>query len=698
MQEATLSQGSLLGLTSEKDQADRRRSFDRSRRRPTGRPRIEPTDTDPGYLNRMRDDTSSINMYDILEKAEDTLIEHGKFLEGAFEHVNSGLHEDTEHSEKGPDMFTLNMQGEARAARIKSIHNQMEAATDLSRGITLALEGMSEGIPFRDTNVSVPTGQLIDGKPEMQSLTINQIPGYIEQFIKGSEYNVNSLIPEYAEISGRVVGETKELRKHGGLAGGYDDDGNYRTYEEPETQTKYPLHGYSTDPEAELASWSAPHSGQLLRDSDAAADKAALEQQREITRLDDRRAVGEVPLSANKSTIENHYLFSGYDTGRESSNTILTRMGSDLEKEKLLNTEADPSIQQDIIEYYEGAKGELIVNPEKAMKEYNLRRYKDVPGMYSPAQISDKMLESFQNSQSKTVSLWASNEPVKRDLKIGYHEDPRVDMALDHILEFNRWHQGKFGVPFYTDMRDANNDPLLPSNFNDIATFSQKVGPRMLKDFIVDKFYQNFPDSSKGQFILDEDMDKVLLSYNTEDVPARSAEQIERDLAKVRDLINSGKLDLTPTKEGISTASDRQLTVKGTPAAYRSFINAWRRASGNLGVGRQILNQLNSSAGLGRGRKQDIANDALKAWDLIRQSNMSYDTRRPIRLEISEELQSRLDSAFMAWVRQEPVDWREPRTDIAVKERTDEKRMRRKLETLTDDVFYNYMPWNSWGN
>ena len=97
-------------------------------------------------------------------------------------------------------MFTLKMQGEARAARIKSLHDQMGAATNLSRGITLALEGMSEGIPFRDTNVSVPTGQLIDGKPQMQSLTINQIPGYIEQFIKGSEYNINSLIPEYAEI------------------------------------------------------------------------------------------------------------------------------------------------------------------------------------------------------------------------------------------------------------------------------------------------------------------------------------------------------------------------------------------------------------------------------------------------------------------------------------------------------------------
>jgi hypothetical protein len=474
------------------------------------------------------------------------------------------------------------------------------------------------------------------------------------------------------------------------------------------TQTTYPPHGYSTDSDAELASWSAPVSDKLLKDSETEADKVALEQQREITRLDDRRAVGEVPLSANKSTIENHYLFSGYDTGRESSNTILTRIGSDLEKEKLLNTEADPSIQQDIIEYYEGAKGELIVNPEKAMKEYNLRRYKDVPGMYSPAQISDKMLESFQNSQSQTVSLWASNEPVKRDLKIGYHEDLRVDMALDHILEFNRWHQGKFGVPFYTDMRNANNDPLLPSNFNDIATFSQKVGPRMLKDFIVDKFYQNFPDSSKGQFILDEDMDKVLLSYNKNVAPyereilnkanARSAEQVSSDLAKVRDLINSGKLDLVETKKGISTASDRQRTVKGTPAAYASFINAWRRASGNLGVGRQILDQLNSSAGLGRGRNQDIAKDALQAWDLIRQSNMSYDTRRPIRLEISEELQSRLDSAFMAWIRQEPVDWREPRADIAIKERTDVKKMRRKLETLTDDVFYNHMPWNSWGN
>ena len=80
VQEATLSQGSLLGLTSEKDQANRRRSFDNSRRRPTGRPRIEPTDTDPGYLNRMRDDTSSINMYNTLEGAEDSLIELEEFL------------------------------------------------------------------------------------------------------------------------------------------------------------------------------------------------------------------------------------------------------------------------------------------------------------------------------------------------------------------------------------------------------------------------------------------------------------------------------------------------------------------------------------------------------------------------------------------------------------------------------------------
>ena len=68
VQEATLSQGSLLGLTSEKDQANRRRSFDNSRRRPTGRPRIEPTDTDPGYLNRMRDDTSSMNMYEYIRE------------------------------------------------------------------------------------------------------------------------------------------------------------------------------------------------------------------------------------------------------------------------------------------------------------------------------------------------------------------------------------------------------------------------------------------------------------------------------------------------------------------------------------------------------------------------------------------------------------------------------------------------------
>ena len=169
------------------------------------------------------------------------------------------------------------------------------------------------------------------------------------------------------KFSGKAGEETKELRPYGGLAGAFNDEGVWVPTQKELTQTTF-QHPYSTDPEAELGPWSAPVSDKLLKDSETEADKVALEQQREITRLDDRRAVGEAPLSANKSTIENHYLFSGYDTGRESSNTILTRIGSDLENQKLLNTEADPSIQQDIIEYYEGAKGELIANPEKAIK------------------------------------------------------------------------------------------------------------------------------------------------------------------------------------------------------------------------------------------------------------------------------------------------------------------------------------------
>jgi len=356
-----------------------------------------------------------------------------------------------------------------------------------------------------------------------------------------------------------------------------------------------------------------------------------------------------------------------------------------------LNTEADPSIQQDIIEHYEGEKGQLIVNPEGAIKEYNRKKYKDVPGMYGPVQLTDEMLDSLINHQNQTIALWASNEPIKRNLKIGHvQESLKVDKTLDHILEFNRWHLDKFGIPAWADMRNANNEPLLPSNFNDIATFSQKVNPDTLKDFIVDKFYQNFPDSSKGQFILDEDMDKVLLSFNAGTIPNRTDGQVKKDLERIRELITSGKLHEIPTgKVIIRTELDK--IVGGIPQAYRGFVNAWR-SGGGISLGNEILDQLHKSAG----RKGDVAQEALDAWDLIRSSNMSYDARKPIRNEISTELQARLDASFTAWVKQEAVDWRDLKEGGSVKE--DILDILKRLQPIMEEEFYNHRPWTRWGN
>lgn len=326
--------------------------------------------------------------------------------------------------------------------------------------------------------------------------------------------------------------------------------------------------------------------------------------------------------------------------------------------------------------------------------------------MYAPVQLSEEMLESLKNHKSGTVRLWAFGEPLERNLKIGGYESLKVDKALDHVMEFNRWHKDKFGVPFFADMRNLNNDPLLPSNIEDLSAFQSAVHPQTFKNFIVDKFYQNFPDSSKGQFILDEDMDKVLLDFTVEpyeqeikaDAAGRSSKQIEKDLAKVRDLINSGKLDLVPNERGVITASEKYKDVKGVPKAYKAFIRKWRRAETNIGVGRKILDQLNKSAGLGLGRKQNVAEDALDAWDLIMQVNMDFDARKPNKEEISRELQGRLDAAFTAWVRQEPVDWREPRTDLDTKRTSDLNKIFSRLEPLFPDDFYRPDRVGRWGN
>ena len=669
VQEATLSQGSVLGLPSEKDLAKSKFSFQKSQRRPSGRPKEE------GYLNRQRDEASSRNMYQALDGGIDSLIKLEEFLLGALENVNSGLIEPREFGDKGPDMFTLDMQQKLRETRIKGIHDQMDAATDVTRVFTTALEGMAQGIPFRDTQLSVPSGEVVNGKPQMMSLTINQIPGYIEQFIKGAEYNVKSLVPEYDK------GKTVEVVPHGGIV----------DWQGPLKGTEY-TPGLPTDRDLPVGAPYAPSSEGILQPAADAADELAIGEQRELLEVDELRGKGEYPLSANKSTIENHYLFSGADNkGRESANTILKRIGADLEDQKLLNTEADPSIQQDIIEHYEGEKGQLIVNPEGSIKEYNRNKYKDVPGMYGPVQLTDEMLGSLINHQNQTIALWASNEPYKRDLKLGHvRESLKVDKTLDHILEFNRWHLDKFGIPAWADMRNANNEPLLPSNFNDIATFSQKVNPDTLKDFIVDKFYQNFPDSSKGQFILDEDMDKVLSSFNTGTIPNRTDGQIKKDLEKIRELITSGKLNEIPTGKVI-TGTELDKIVGGIPQAYRGFVNAWR-SGGGISLGKEILDQLHKSAD----RKGDVAQEALDAWDLIRSSNMSYDARKPIRNEISTELQARLDASFTAWVKQEAVDWRDLKEGGSVKE--DILDILKRLQPIMEEEFYNHRPWNRWGN
>jgi len=668
VQEATLSQGSVLGLPSEKDLAKSKFSFQKSQRRPSGRPKEE------GYLNRQRDEASSRNMYQALDGGIDSLIKLEEFLLGALENVNSGLIEPREFGDKGPDMFTLDMQQKLRETRIKGIHDQMDAATDISRVFTTALEGMAQGIPFRDTQLSVPSGEVVNGKPQMMSLTINQIPGYIEQFIKGAEYNIKSLVPEYDK------GKPVEVVPHGGIV----------DWQGPLEGTEY-TPGLPTDRDLPVGAPYTPSTKGITDTAADAVDELAIGGQRELLEVDELRGKGEYPLSANKSTIENHYLFSGADNkGRESANTILKRIGVDLEDQKLLNTEADPSIQQDIIEHYEGEKGQLIVNPEGAIKEYNRKKYKDVPGMYGPVQLTDEMLDSLINHQNQTIALWASNEPIKRNLKIGHHESLKVDKTLDHVLEFNRWHLDKFGIPAWADMRNANNEPLLPSNFNDIATFSQKVNPDTLKDFIVDKFYQNFPDSSKGQFILDEDMDKVLSSFNTGATPNRTDGQVKKDLEKIRELITSGKLNEIPRGK-IITGTELDKIVGGIPQAYRGFVNAWR-SGGGISLGNEILDQLHKSAG----RKGDVAQEALDAWDLIRSSNMSYDARKPIRNEISTELQARLDASFTAWVKQEAVDWRDLKEGGSVKE--DILDILKRLQPIMEEEFYNHRPWNRWGN
>ena len=679
VQEATLSQGSVLGLPSEKDRARKKFSFRKNQARTSG------GQEEGTYLNMMRDETSSRNMYQALDGGIDSLINLEKFLLGALENVNSGLIEPREFGDKGPDMFTLDMQQKLRETRIKGIHDQMDAATDISRVFTTALEGLSQGIPFRDTQLSVPSGEVVGGKPQMMSLTINQIPGYIEQFIKGAEYNVKSLVPEYDK------GKTVEVVPHGGIV----------DWQGPLKGTEY-TPGLPTDRDLPVGAPYTPSTKGITDIAADAADELARGEQKELLEVDELREKGEYPLSANRSTIENHYLFGGSDNkGRESANTILKRIGADLEDHKLLNTEADPSIQQDIIEHYEGEKGQLIVNPEGAIKEYNRQKYKDVPGMYGPVQLTDEMLDSLINHQNSTIALWASNEPIKRNLKIGYHESLKVDKTLDHILEFNRWHLDKFGIPAWADMRNANNEPLLPSNFNDIATFSQKVNPDTLKDFIVDKFYQNFPDSSKGQFILDEDMDKVLLSFNadsgygtvksrTKIIPHRTDGQIKKDLEKIRKLMTSGKLNENPTGKVI-TGTELDKIVGGIPQAYRGFVNAWR-SGGGISLGNEILDQLHKSAG----RKGDVAQEALDAWDLIRSSNMSHDARKPIRNEISTELQARLDASFAAWVRQEAVDWRDFKEGGSVKE--DILDILKRLQPIMEEEFYNHRPWNRWGN
>ena len=657
VEEATLSLGSSLGLPSKGDRDKRKVAFQHSQRRPSGRPKEE------GYLNRQRDETSSRNMYDTMGEAEKSLIGLEEFLEGAFKHINDGLIEPRDFGDKGPDMFTLKRQEELRELRLKGIQGQMEAATDVARVFTTALEGLSQGIPFRDTQLSVPTGQMVRGEPEMMRLTTNQIPGYIEQFVEGAKKNIYGLIPEYSIEQGDE-GVPYEVIPHGGLKEGFP----------AETGTKY-THNLPTDPNTPITDL-APSTEGVLQ---PARDKA------------DEAARAEIPdLAPRKSTLENHFLFGGANTRKESEGTVLKRITADLDAQQVLNTEADPAIQQDIIEYYEGAKGDLIANRESALKEHYRKTYRDVPGMLEPVELTEEMLDTLRNHGSQTISLWAHNEPIARNLKIGGRESLKLDKALDHLLEFNRWHKDRYGVPAWADIRNANNQPLLPSNFNDLATFSEKVNPETLKDFVVDKFYQNFPDSSKGQFILDEDMDKVLSSFNTGATPNRTDGQVKKDLEKIRELITSGKLNEIPRGK-IITGTELDKIVGGIPQAYRGFVNAWR-SGGGISLGNEILDQLHKSAG----RKGDVAQEALDAWDLIRSSNMSHDARKPIRNEISTELQARLDASFTAWVKQEAVDWRDLKEGGSVKE--DILDILKRLQPIMEEEFYNHRPWNRWGN
>ena len=75
---------------------------------------------------------------------------------------------------------------------------------------------------------------------------------------------------------------------------------------------------------------------------------------------------------------------------------------------------------------------------------------------------------------------------------------------------------------------------------------------------------------------------------------------------------------------------------------------------------------------------------------------MSYDARKPIRNEISTELQARLDASFTAWVKQEAVDWRDFKEGGSVKE--DILDILKRLQPIMEEEFYNHRPWNRWGN
>ena len=61
-------------------------------------------------------------MYQALDGGIDSLIKLEEFLLGALENVNSGLIEPREFGDKGPDMFTLDMQQKLRETR-KPVQN-----------------------------------------------------------------------------------------------------------------------------------------------------------------------------------------------------------------------------------------------------------------------------------------------------------------------------------------------------------------------------------------------------------------------------------------------------------------------------------------------------------------------------------------------------------------------------------------------